>query len=226
LLSSPPHYPEPPQPAHFASATDVMLTTYFVYALGQVAATHWRLPDPRTQRGIHAADVLATSLLLFLTEGPTSPFLAFFTFVLLAAALRWSWRGVLVTFGMLVIALVASSFDKSEVEVPSLSAMSKFHRSAIRIAYLGVMAGMLAYVSAYRERSPQRLADLAEWPAYVGDGNSPALASTLAHAAIVLGVPRVVTVWEETEEPFVKVASWQHGNYHQTAEPAGTFADL
>src|SRR5262245_6834856 len=78
-------YLVPPVPADFATATYVMLIGYSVYAVGLVVVTHWRLPGPTSQRRIHAADVVATSLLLFLTDGPTSPFSAFFTFILLAA---------------------------------------------------------------------------------------------------------------------------------------------
>lgn len=218
-------YLEPPHPPHFASATYMMLTGYCVYAFGLVVATNWRLPDPSSQRGIHIGDVIATSLLLFLTEGPTSPFLAFFTFILLAATLRWNWRGVIATFAILVVALVAASFG-AETSTPAPSNEGEFTRTAIRIAYLGVMAGMLGYVSAYRERSRQRLASLAEWPAYVSDGNSPPFASTLAHAANVLGSPRVLVVWEEAEEPFLKIASWQQGTYQEVTEAPDSFVEL
>jgi signal transduction histidine kinase len=220
-------YLEPAQPAHFALATDYMLTGYFIYAVGLVIATNYRLPDPDSQRRIHAGDVLATSLLLFLTEGPTSPFIAFFIFILLAATLRWNWRGVLATLAALAIALIVSSFGQSGAPPVPQPPGSEVTRTVIRTAYFAVMAGMLAYVGAYRERSHERLANLAEWPAYItAPTDSPAFASTLAHAANVLGAPRVIAIWEEAEEPFVKLASWDQGRYQQITEPAGTFGDL
>jgi signal transduction histidine kinase len=217
---------EPPVPAQFASATYAMLISYFAYAVGVVAATHWRLPDPASARGIHAADVLATSLLLFLTDGPTSPFFAFFTFILLAAALRWSWQGVLTTFGVLLIAFVGSSVTQSET-LPEPPIAHAFRGTVIGAAYLAVIAAMLAYVSVYRERTSERLAKLAEWPAYaMRDEDLPGFASILAHAANVLGAPRVVTIWEEGEEPFLKTASWAQGSYQNSTEPAEAVADL
>jgi len=218
---------EPPQPPHFASATYILLISYSAYALGLVAATHWRLPDLSAQRGIHAADVVATSLLLFLTEGPTSPFYAFFTFILLAATLRWSWQGVFRTLAILLLALAVSSVAQSGRPPAPPSTTDEFDRTLIRMAYLAVIAGMLAYVSAYRERSRERLAKLAEWPTYVmRDKDVPAFASTLAHAADVLGAPRVLAIWEEAEEPFTNIASWTQGSYQQTAEPARAVPDL
>src|SRR5205085_4660376 len=97
----------------------------------------------------------------------------------------------------------------------------------VRACYLAVTAGMLAYVSAYRERSRERLAKLAEWPAYAArEKDLPAFASTLAHATTVLGAPRVLAIWEESEEPFIKLATWNQGKYEQSAEPAGSLGDL
>jgi signal transduction histidine kinase len=214
---------DPRSPADFVSATNVLLIAYLAYSVGLVAATHWRLPDPASQVGIHSADVIVTSLLLLLTAGPTSPFVAFFIFILLAATLRWNWRGVVVTVAILLVVLAASSRAPGAVQPSGIRGL----QTIVSAAYLAVMAGMLAYVATYRERSRQRLAKLAEWPAYeTREKDLPAFASTLAHAASILGAPRVVAVWEEVEEPFVKVASWHQGRYHQSDERPGTFGDL
>lgn len=214
---------EPPSSPDFVAATYVLLIAYLAYSVGLVAATHWRLPDPASQVRIHAADVIVTSLLLLLTSGPSSPFVAFFIFILLAATLRWSWRGVGATVAILLVVLAASSGAPGAVQ----SSGNRGIHTIISGAYLAVMAGMLAYVAEYRERSRQRLAKLAEWPAYaMREKDLPAFASTLAHAARILGAARVVAIWEEADEPFVKTASWQQGRYHQSDELPGTFDEL
>jgi hypothetical protein len=41
----------------------------------------------------HALEVALICLIIIYTEGPTSPFVIYFTFVLLVAALRWQWWG-------------------------------------------------------------------------------------------------------------------------------------
>ena len=56
---------------------------------------------------IHAVDIIVVTLLLFLSDGFSSPFLVFFTFVLLAASLRWDWQGIAATTATLTLLAVA-----------------------------------------------------------------------------------------------------------------------
>src|SRR3546814_12463910 len=59
-----------------------------------------------------------------------------------------------------------------------------------RSAYFAVAATMLGYFGAYRERSRQRLAQLADWPFDAIAGNRQHwLGSLFQHAADVLGEP-------------------------------------
>jgi signal transduction histidine kinase len=216
---------DPPPPAHFAVATQTILLGYFVYAFGLVIATNWRLPDAASQFGIHAADVVVTSLLLLLTQGPTSPFFSFFAFVLLAATLRWNWSGVLITLGILLIVLLAANIQDA-LAAPADKG-NELNRIIIRGAHLAVVGSMLAYVGAYRERSRRRLAYLATWPAYAaGEHHLPAFASTLAHAAEVMSAPRVLTMWQETDESRIKFAAWDRRSYREWSEPSDSIGDL
>jgi len=123
---------------------------------------------------------------------------------------------VLVIASILEVFLTQADADEFEL-----------NRAIIRGAYLIVIGGMLAYVSAFRERRRERLARLADWPAYESPAKgSPAIAKTLAHSADVFEAPRVLIVWEEVEEPFVNIAIWEGGNCVQMREFAGTFSDL
>src|SRR5207244_10212181 len=45
----------------------------------------------------HAFDLVAFSIFMYFTHGPTSPFFVFLVFALLCAPLRWLWRGTLWT---------------------------------------------------------------------------------------------------------------------------------
>src|SRR5690348_8849000 len=54
--------------------------------LSPLARATWRLP-------LHVLDIGMVSALMFLSDGPTSPFFAFYMFILLAATLRWNWQG-------------------------------------------------------------------------------------------------------------------------------------
>src|SRR5436189_167198 len=85
-------------------------------------------------------------LILSLTEGSVSPFLAFFTFTLLAATLRWDWPGVLATAIVLVVVLLAVSIQASSSPTVPEIADFDWNRAIIRAAFLMVAGAMLAYV--------------------------------------------------------------------------------
>ena len=80
------------------SDVGLLLAGYVVFALVLVAATwkNWWL-DARLAGPAHAADILVFTALVAFTEGFDSPYFTFFTFLLLAAAIRWGWRATILT---------------------------------------------------------------------------------------------------------------------------------
>ncbi len=76
---------EPTQPAQYAPAVTLTLMAYLVFGAILVGLTRYRFLGPRTRQVIHFADVVTISVLLCLTDGPTSPFFVFFAFALVAA---------------------------------------------------------------------------------------------------------------------------------------------
>ena len=98
---------DPSEPAKYAQSTYSLLAAYLAYAL-LLAAWAWTagLIVVRLALVTHAIDGLIFTALIYLTEGPTSPFFVFFVFSLFAAALRWQWQGVLWTaFAILELAV-------------------------------------------------------------------------------------------------------------------------
>ena len=92
------------QPAHWPVATYYILITYIVFAAIVTASTwdNWWL-DARLAGPAHAVDIAMFTTIVSLTEGYTSPFFAFFTFVLLSAAIRWGWRTTALTAILLAL---------------------------------------------------------------------------------------------------------------------------
>src|SRR5262245_40982246 len=93
---------DPTEPLDLSFWVAVALTLYAGYALAVLAALHWRVVHTLHTGLVHAIDLAVLTLLLALTEGLSSPFLVFFTFVLFAASLRWDWRGIALTMAALV----------------------------------------------------------------------------------------------------------------------------
>jgi len=217
---------DPTPPTGYAVIIYITLIVYCLFAGLLIAWTGWRIPTFVESQFIHTADIAFMSIFMFLIEGPTSPIFASFTFVLLAATLRWDWKGVLITVAILALLLLIASI----VEVIDQTIGSDnydLNEQIIHGVYLIAAGGMLAFVSALREHNRGRLARLAGWPAHpTPKVNLPILATALAQASTILEAPRVLVLWEEAEEPYVNVALWQSGTFRQDRRIAGTYGAL
>jgi len=83
---------DPSQPTRAPGTTYSLLGAYMILAAGHFAATwnnswlDWRLAMPS-----HVLDIAMFALLVFLTDGYTSPFFTHFIFIILSATIRWGW---------------------------------------------------------------------------------------------------------------------------------------
>jgi signal transduction histidine kinase len=215
---------DPTQPAQYPSAATLVLTAYTVLSAGLVALTYYRVLTSTTQHLIHIADIIIVSLLLPLTKGIPSPSLVLSAFVLLAATCRrWKWQEVFATGVTPALVVLATSI----VKPTAATAGGDLNTAFIFVGYLSVLSGMLAYISALRERTRDQFQRLAQGP---GSKNcrhtTRTLQEILAHTALVLEAPRILVVWEERGEPYIHWAYWREGHYHQSHESAGTFGNL
>jgi signal transduction histidine kinase len=212
---------QPIRPAQTAAVATFILTAYTIFAAGLVALTYHRFIAFTTQRLIHFTDIAIISLLLFLTEGATSPPLVLFIFVLLAAVFRrWNWQAVFATaiaFGLALFAanMIWETIANAEGVERNLTTIS-----IVRSSCLVLIGALLAYVSASREGSRARIERL------VQPGGRKNLHDVLAHAALVAKARGILVVWEEAEEPYVYWGYWRDNLYQEGRESPGTFGDL
>src|SRR6185369_18017377 len=92
------------QPAEAAPQTYAFLFLYLCFALAVAAATWsnwWR--DARLAVPAHLVDMAMFAVIVFSTNGYTSPFFLVFILPLLSAAIRWGWRETALTALALVI---------------------------------------------------------------------------------------------------------------------------
>ncbi|TJW42133.1 MAG: hypothetical protein E5W83_22845 [Mesorhizobium sp.] len=208
-------YADPSQPARSSALAYYLLGAYVVYA-GALALTTMRVsPGPVVALAVHAIDIAVFSVLIYLTEGPTSPLFVFLTFALFSATLRWSWRGVIATAILIVFiyGLLAMTADIDTGE--------DITRTIVRSAYLIVAGILFLYFGAILERERMRYAQLASWP----DGPStderfPALDQIFAHLSKTANVPRLLVVWEDHYEPHRYVAEFVDGSTRYSMEAA------
>src|SRR4030095_12083880 len=132
-----------------------------------------------------------------MSGGTHSPFVAFMVFPLLSASLQWR-RGALWTGGALLASYGGVALNTvlrggtAALEVPSL---------IIESVYLVIVTLVLAYLAAHDDRSRRELESVAVWTtSRSGDADSR-LRDILSHVAAVVDAPRVLLVWQATDQP-------------------------
>lgn len=215
---------DPYTPATHAKLTYALLLAYVTYAV-IVAAIAWLAHGPLGRLGLvtHTLDLVLFSVLTYLTEGPTSPFFTYFTFAIVAATLRWQWRGALWTAAIALVTFNAIGVFAAEVMNNPAFEENRF---IIRTVYLAVMAGLLGYLGAYEERRRREMSELAAWPPHRARGSELPPPEVLESTARILGAPRVLLAWEEPDEPWLHLVSWCDGELRSWREAPETFQPL
>ncbi len=211
------------EPAKYAQITYTFLTVYVAYAL-LVALIVWHSKTfPAYLRLLtHVLDLAVFSVVMFLTDGPTSPFFVYFVFCLVCATLRWQWRGTLWTAAAaLAIFLGMGAYAAEVLHDPAF----ELNRFIVRGVDLAVVATLLGYLGAHERRLRRELSMLAAWPRPVSRETAALVSDSLEHAAAVLGAPRVLLVWEE-EEPWLGLAWWANGEFDRGREAPATWQPL
>jgi signal transduction histidine kinase len=215
---------DPANPAQHVKITYALLTGYMSYAL-LLALLAWRMETLiiRLRLHTHVLDLVIFALLVFFTEGASSPFFVYFVFALVAATLRWQWRGALWTGVVAFMVFIATGIYVAKVLHYPVFELNRF---IIRGIYLAVMVTMLGYLGLYEQRRHRELTRLAAWPRMVLHDHQALVYEVLEHAADTLGAPRLLMAWEEPEEPWLHLVLWSGGTVSQTREPPDVVAPL
>jgi signal transduction histidine kinase len=144
-------YLDPSQPSQ-GVAGYVFLIAYVLYSLLLPLTFRQPLRQPWNIFA-HALEIAIVCVIIIYTEGPSSPFFVYFTFVLFVAALRWQGLGALITGAVLSLVLMAltasafvGNFERADVD-----------RLIIRNIYLIVASGLFAFLGDLLGRRNQQL---------------------------------------------------------------------
>ena len=195
---------DPGQPVRSSTAGYVLLFGYLVLAafLLILAWRSWWW-DSRLARPMHAVDIAAFLAAVYFTETTgddfTSPFLAFFAFLMLSATIRWDWRvtaltGIAVTALYLLVGL-AMSWLGIELE------LLRFGR---RVIYMLVLSLILIWFGL--QRREQHVGRFTEPPGSAEDRLPPML-DALRYAMAESGAQSGALAWAHEEEPHVEIRS-------------------
>src|SRR3954447_7405526 len=180
------------QPAKAPAATYALLGAYTLFSalLIAVAWNNWWL-DARLAGPAHAVDILVFMILVFVTEGYTSPYFIFFVFLLLAAAIRWGWRETALTAILVTLLYLGTG----ALAVTSESNF-QIYRFVVRTAQLVIVSLILIWFGAnqWRAQFSLRSHDLLSEPSL---DKSP-LETALAAAIEDVGAGQGALVWRDS----------------------------
>src|SRR4030095_2693313 len=143
----------------------------------------------------HAIDLAAYAAYLSQVGGLALPVLAWFLFALVAATLRWGWRGTLTTGSVAVVMHVGLGARAAELIRDPAMTPAQFIVLAL---LMGVMTMLVGLVGAYEDWRGTQLARLAAWTGPDPDRPSALPSEMLAQASTVLESPRTLLVWEQS----------------------------
>jgi glucose-6-phosphate-specific signal transduction histidine kinase len=143
-------YLDPDQPSQGAIGY-AFLGAYVLYSLALLATVSRPLKETSCIAG-HIAETGLICTIIISTEGPSSPFFVYFTFVLLTATLRWQWRGALFTGALLSLVLIALSITQLLADHGS----ADIDRLILRNLYLLVASALFAVLGEHLVRSQER----------------------------------------------------------------------
>jgi signal transduction histidine kinase len=202
---------DPTEPARYAAIAYTLMVLYMGYATLVALWVHRREVVPaRLPLTTHVIDLGVFTLFLYFTEGATSPFFLYFVFSLVCAALRWEWRGVAWTAPVALATFFGLGAFAEHILRDHEFELNRF---IIRATYLAVMAGLFGYIGLYQVRRRTAMLKLATWPraAAIGQGLGPR--EIARHVAAIFETSRLVLLWEERDEPWLRVGSWSRGEF-------------
>lgn len=190
-------YIDPTEPARLREITYAVLLSYAVYSVAVLAYIHAASRvTSRHRLALHGLDILWTSALTVVSQGPVSPFFLFFLFVVVAAAYRWGFRETTGT-ALVIIAIFVIETALAAAgpwNIPWLAAMTLDLNGAIlRVSYLLLTGVLLGYLAEQDKLSRSELAATAD-AARQPNVNLGLGGSVTAVARMLLGTFRAAAV--------------------------------
>jgi signal transduction histidine kinase len=183
------------QPAQTVPQTYAFLFFYLCFALALAAATwtNWWL-DARLAVFAHVVDMAVFAVIVFSTNGYTSPFFLVFILPLLSAAIRWGWRETALTAAALVVLFFTGGM------LVSGSVSFELQRFIVRTAHLIILSSILIWFGIH-QRFTSLFVRLDDFDSLIGQGDPGALALRVTMEAAGAGTGTLL-IRSEASEPF------------------------
>ena len=156
--------------------------------------------DYRLADRAHFVDLGVFGIIVFFTEGYTSPFYTFFVFLLLSSAIRRSWRDTALTAVAVLVLFVTAGMAVFLLGNAELD----LYRLLVRSVYLVVLSLLFIWFGINQQSQQPTAASAA--PDLPLDADVPPVEAALRLARERLRAPRLVLAWWHDEEPWLNAA--------------------
>jgi signal transduction histidine kinase len=217
---------DPSQPSLYPAGAYGVLCGYLAVSASYLAATwtNWWL-EHRLALFAHMFDIILFGIMVYLTDGYTSPFYTFFVFLILSATIRWSWKETAATAAIVILLFLYAGLKATrwtEVD-PDIT------RIVVRSTYLIILSLLLIWFS-LNERSGllQFVGGGAESTDKGGrsPSSAPPVRSGLEQAVARTGAGRAALAWWDEDEPWVHVAMLAAGRFSEERFSPEAFGSL
>ena len=212
------------EPRRYSDVVRIIAISYLAYSIGIAFLTWTRRMTTRPVAVVtHVIDLALFTVFMYLTDGAQSPFFPYFVFAVICGAIRWYGRGALLTGATALAAYVSATLTGTVSD-----GAGPFHTAEFiaRASQLALVAGLLGYLGMYQHRLHREISGLAAWPRRLPTQGSEGLQEVLSHAATVLMAPRLVLVWEEGDEPSLRIATRAGEEFTTALERPDVFGTL
>ncbi|MGH9237088.1 MAG: sensor histidine kinase [Vicinamibacterales bacterium] len=144
-------YLDPTEPIRYAGTAYLLLLAYVAASLLYLVVIRGSERRPRWRPAIaHGADILWLALLTSMTGASSSPLFAFFTFIVLAAAIQWGYIETLAT--MLVILWITVIEGIVLTRFGVFASEFDLNWFLVRLTYMTIAGVLLSYVASYQKQ--------------------------------------------------------------------------
>ena len=142
-------YLDPTEPIRYAGSTYLLLFAYVIGSLAYLAVIQRSARRHRWTAPIaHGVDILWLAVLTSLTGASSSPLFAFFTFVILAAAIQWGYIETLATMLVILWITLVEGVILTRLGLGSFD----LNWFLVRISYMSITGVLLSYFASYQKQ--------------------------------------------------------------------------
>ena len=142
-------YADPSEPTSYTASTYLLLIAYVIASVLYVVVLQHSGQRKYWPAIAHGFDILWLGLLTSMTGAATSPLYVFFSYIVLAAALRWGYIETLATTLVILWITLIEGLVLTWLGISSEFALNWF---LVRVSYLAIAGVLLSYLASHQKQ--------------------------------------------------------------------------